>query len=80
MGKDTVVRLQEPEHEQDPLSTMLREGAQRLIAEALQVEFEEFLLQFVGRRDELGRAAVVRMSRGIQISPVVGIEFSPPPV
>lgn len=42
------------------MSTMLREGAQRLIAEALQSEFDEFLLQFAERRDDQGRAAVVR--------------------
>jgi len=60
MGKDTVVRLHQPEHGEDALSTMLREGAQRLIAEALQVEFEEFLARFAGKRDEFGRAAVVR--------------------
>jgi putative transposase len=60
MGKDTVVRLQQPEHEKDPLSTMLREGAQRLIAEALQAEFDEFVSRFAGKREELGRAAVVR--------------------
>ena len=38
MSKDTVVQLRQPEG-QDLLSTMLREGAQRLIAEALQSEF-----------------------------------------
>jgi transposase-like protein len=59
MKKDTVVPLRQPEG-QDLLSTMLREGAQRLIAEALQAEFDEFLSQFVERRDERGRAAVVR--------------------
>jgi putative transposase len=59
MKKDTVVPLRQPEG-QDLLSIMLREGAQRLIAEALQVEFEEFLSRFAERRDELGRAAVVR--------------------
>jgi len=59
MSKDTVVPLRQPEG-QDLLSTMLREGAQRLIVEALQVEFEEFLSQFVGQRDEHERAAVVR--------------------
>ena len=59
MRKDTVVPLRQPEG-QDLLSTMLREGAQRLIAEALQVEFDEFLWQFAERRDEHGRAAVVR--------------------
>lgn len=59
MRKDTVVPLRQPEGE-DLLSTMLREGAQRLIAEALQAEFDEFLSQFAGQRDELGHAAVVR--------------------
>ena len=59
MSKDTVVRLRQPEG-QDLLSTMLRDGAQRLIAEAVQAELNEFLSQFTGERDELGRAAVVR--------------------
>jgi len=59
MKKDTVVPLRQPEG-QDLLSTMLREGAQRLIAEALHAEFDEFLSQFAERRDEFGRAAVVR--------------------
>ena len=39
---------------------MLREGAQRLIAEAVQAEFEEFLPQFSEQRHEHGRAALVR--------------------
>ncbi len=73
MGKDTVVRLQQPEHEKDPLSTMLREGAQRLIAEALQVEFEEFLRQFAGKHDELGRVAVVRNGFHPQREVVTGL-------
>ncbi len=59
MTKDTVVPLRQPE-EQDLLSSMLREGAQRLIAQALQAEFDEFMSRFVAQRDELGRAAVVR--------------------
>jgi putative transposase len=57
--EDTVVELRRPEG-QDVLSTILREGAQRLIAEAVQAEFEEFLSQFSEQRDEHGRAAVVR--------------------
>ncbi len=59
MSKDTVVQLRQPEG-QDLLSTMLREGAQRLIAEARQVEFDESLSQFAKRRDEEDRLAVVR--------------------
>ena len=59
MKKDTVVPLRQPEG-QALLSTMLREGAQRLIAEALHAEFDEFLSQFSERRDDQGRLAVVR--------------------
>ena len=60
MKKDTVVvQLRQPE-EQDLLSTLLREGAQRLIAKALQVEFDEYLGQFAERRAGDGRLAVVR--------------------
>lgn len=59
MKKHTVVPLRQPEG-QDLLSTMLREGAQRLIAEALHAEFDEFLSQFSERRDDQGRLAVVR--------------------
>ena len=54
MKKDTVDPLRQPEG-QDLLSTMLREGAQRLIAEALQAEFDEFVSQFAEQRDDAGR-------------------------
>jgi len=60
MKKDTVVELRRPAQGQDLLSTMLRDGAQRLVAQAVQVEFEEFLSRFSGDRVEDGRAAVVR--------------------
>ncbi len=62
MKKDTVVELRKPAQEQDLLSTMLREGAQRLglLAQAVQAEFEVFLGRYSGKRIEGGRAAVVR--------------------
>ena len=60
MKKDTVVELRRPAQGQDLLSTMLRDGAQRLVAQAVQAEFEEFLARFSGDRVEDGRAAVVR--------------------
>jgi putative transposase len=60
MKKDTVVELRRPAPGQDLLSTMLRDGAQRLVAQAVQAEFEEFLSRFSGDRVEDGRAAVVR--------------------
>ena len=43
MGKDTVVELRRPEQGRDLLTAMLQERAQWLVAEAVQVEFEQFL-------------------------------------
>jgi len=60
MKKDTVVELRRPAQGQDLLSTMLREGAQRLVAQAVQAEFDDFLARVSGERLEDGRAAVVR--------------------
>jgi len=60
MKKDTVVELRRPAQAEDFLSTMLRDGAQRLVAQAVQAEFEEFLARFSGERGEDGRSAVVR--------------------
>jgi len=60
MKKDTVVELRRPAPGQDLLSTMLRDGAQRLVAQAVEAEFEEFLARFADERAEDGRAAVVR--------------------
>jgi transposase-like protein len=42
------------------LSTILRDGAQRLVAQAVQAEFDDFLARVSGERLEDGRAAVVR--------------------
>ena len=60
MKKDTVVELRRPAQGQDLLSTMLREGAQRLVAQAVEAEFADFLARVSGARLEDGRAAVVR--------------------
>jgi putative transposase len=60
MKKDTVVELRRPAQGEDLLSTMLRDGAQRLVAQAVQAEFEEFLSRYSGDRVEDGRAVVVR--------------------
>jgi hypothetical protein len=58
MNKDTVVRPQQPEHERDPLSAMLRGGAHGLIADALQAQFEEFLPKARSRTEEAIRQPV----------------------
>jgi transposase-like protein len=60
MKKDTVVELRRPAQGQDLWSTMLREGAQRLVAQAVQAEFDDFLAGVSGARLQDGRAAVVR--------------------
>lgn len=60
MKKDTVVELRRPDAGKDLLTTMLREGAQQLIADAVQAELEGFLAHFADERVDDGRAAVVR--------------------
>jgi transposase-like protein len=42
------------------LTELLREGAQRLLKQAVEAELSEFLAAYEGRSDEIGRAAVVR--------------------
>jgi transposase-like protein len=44
----------------DALTELLREGAQRLLRQAVQAELEGFLAAHADRRDEDGRAGVVR--------------------
>ena len=60
MKKDTVVSIDEPETTRDALTEVLREGAQKLIAEAIQAELEELLEQYEGQQDGQGRQRLVR--------------------
>jgi putative transposase len=60
MNEDTVVRFPIPGVIEDPLTELLRDGARRLIAQAVEAEFEAFLERHVSRRDGRGRSAVVR--------------------
>lgn len=60
MGNDTIVELRTPEEFEDGLTQLLRSGARRLIAEAVEAELAEFLERFRDRKDEQGRQAVVR--------------------
>ena len=60
MKKDTVVSIDEPETTRDALTEVLREGATKLIAEAVQAELEELLEQYEGQEDEQGRQRLVR--------------------
>jgi putative transposase len=60
MSKHNVVELSGRETSRDELTELIRDGARKLISEALESEVSELLSGFSGRRDESGRAAVVR--------------------
>ena len=42
------------------IDEIVREGARRMLAEALQAEVDAYIAQFPGERDEHGRRLVVR--------------------
>ena len=60
MKKDTVVLIDEPNEVEDPLTEVLRQGAKKLIAEAVQAELEELLEEYQDQRDAEGRQRLVR--------------------
>ena len=59
MSKGNVVSIQEPSGPRDALTDVLRSGARRLLAEAIEAEVEEYLAQYQ-EVDEQGRRRVVR--------------------
>ena len=46
MKEDSVVSIEEPTTNKDVLTEVLREGAQKLLAEAVQAELEELLEEY----------------------------------
>ena len=60
MGKSSVVEFQGRERCSDPLTEMLRVGAQRLIQQAVEAELQELLTQHAERRTADGKAGIVR--------------------
>src|SRR4051794_12532924 len=59
-----VVRLRQPEEIDDPLTEVLRAGARRLLAEAVELEAEAFLTAMQDLRLPDGRARLVRHGHG----------------
>ena len=59
-----VVRLRQPEEIDDPLTAVLRAGARRLLAQAIEAEAESFLATMADRRLVDGRARLVRHGYG----------------
>jgi transposase-like protein len=65
MGEDsTVVRFRQPEEIDDPLTAVLRSGARRLLAQAIEAEAEAFLALMADRQLDDGRARFVRHGHG----------------
>jgi transposase-like protein len=60
----TVVSLRQPDAIDDPLTAVLRTGARRLLAEAVEAEAEAFLAEMKGLRLPDGRERVVRHGHG----------------
>ena len=61
MSKDTVMEPLNPENgTRDDLTDLLREGAKRLIAEAMDAELSATLTQFAEYKDDAGHRHMVR--------------------
>ena len=74
MNEDsTVVRFPQPEAIDDPLTAVLRAGARRLLAQAIEAEAETFLAAMADQRLADGRARVVRHGYGPERTVQTGI-------
>jgi putative transposase len=74
MNEDsTVIPFRQPEVADDPLTAVLRLGARRLLAQAVEAEAEGFLAQMAERRLADGRARFVRHGHGPERTVQTGI-------
>jgi putative transposase len=75
MQEDSVVRLPRPGVgiADDPLLTVLREGARRMLTQAIEAEVEGFIAGCAGLVDEQGRRRVVRNGHGPERTLQTGI-------
>jgi putative transposase len=61
MTQDNLISLKLPsESFDDALTQLVRQGARQIIAQAVEAELAEFLVQYQDLKDEQGRQAVVR--------------------
>jgi len=61
MQEHTTIPFPHPQlTAEDPLTAVLRQGAQRLLAQAIEVEVAMLLAQYADQRDAQGRQAIVR--------------------
>ena len=68
-----VVSLRQPDTVDDPLTAVLRSGARRLLAQAIEAEAEEFLAAMKGVRLPDGRDRLVRHGHGPERQVQTGI-------
>lgn len=60
MNKDNVIDLRGRDVNADPLTELLRSGAQKLIQQAVEIELNALLDEHIDRRTDTGHAGVVR--------------------
>ena len=86
MSHTTVIPLRRPDEIEDPLTAVLRSGARRLLAQAVEAEAEAFLATLSGVRLPDGRERLVRHGHGperqvrIPTKPATDSDRSQPPV
>ena len=73
MSINTVVPLRQPDEVDDPLTAVLRSGARRLLAQAIEAEAEAFLTAMKGERLPDGRERIVRHGHGPERQVQTGI-------
>jgi transposase-like protein len=73
MSINTVVSLRQPETIDDPLTAVLRSGARRLLAQAIEAEAEAFLAAMRSERLPDGRERIVRHGHGPERQVQTGI-------
>ena len=67
-----IVRLRQPEDLDDPLTEVLRAGARRLLAQAVEMEADAFLSAMQDLRLPDGRARLVRHGHGPEVAALHG--------
>ena len=70
MKTDSIVlAFQHPDEPDDPLTSILRDGARRLLAEAIEAEVDAFVAAMREARLSDGRARLVRHGHGPEDDP-----------
>ena len=72
-SNSSVVPLRQPDTIEDPLTAILRSGARRLLAQAIEAEADAFLATMKGMQLDDGRDRVVRHGHGPERQVQTGI-------